>query len=284
MWFLKDKREQKEIEHLRQLLVRTDERPLMIAVMVLQAACMLLLAFKGGSVEGFSLLMAALLPLGTYFGMKLLTHFWPVDRAMVLLTAFLCALSVITLRAVFLDPDKARQQAIYLLPAFGALMIGIVTARILTGREAVIKLAMPLCLALMALPLGFTTASSAKSWINLGFIQFQPSELIKPAAVVIFASGFTREKRLKGWIGTMIYAGLLCAILFLQRDLGAMLLYFLLTLAMFTVGTGKWRFTLLIVLAAFILFMTTIPAAMASWFPRNVPAWAPLSHMSSDLL
>ncbi|MBQ6256659.1 MAG: FtsW/RodA/SpoVE family cell cycle protein, partial [Clostridia bacterium] len=66
----------------------------------------------------------------------------------------------------------------------------------------------------------------------------------------VLASGFTRGKRLKNWIGYMLYAGALCLILFLQRDLGAMLLYFLLILAMFTVGTGKWRYTLLIIAAA----------------------------------
>ena len=244
------KREDREAENLRRLLVRTDERPLEIAVMAFQAACMLLLAFKGETVELFSLLMAAALPLGTYLGLKLLTRLWPVDRAMVLLTAFLCSLSVITLRAVFSLPNKAQTQAIYLLPGFLALMIGIVTARLLTGREFVIRLAIPVFLTLMALPFGFHTSSAARSWVNLGFVQFQPSELLKPATVLVLASGFTREKRISGWIGYMIFGALECVILFLQKDLGAMLLYFLLILAMFTVGTGRWRFTLLILAVA----------------------------------
>ena len=244
------KKERREAEQLKRLLVRTDERPLMIAVMAFQAACMLLLAFKGDSLEWFSLLMSACLPLGTYYGLKLVKHYWPVDRAMYLLTAFLCALSVILLRAVFSLPDKARMQAIYLIPGFSALLIGIWLIRLLTGREALIKIAAPLCLALMALPLGFSTASAARSWINLGVIQFQPSELLKPACVIVLAAGFTREKRFRGWIGWMIFGALMCGILFLQRDLGALLLYFLLTLAMFTVGTGKWRLSLLFLAVA----------------------------------
>ena len=250
MFLSRLKREQREAENLKRLLVRSDERPLEIAVMAFHAACMLLLAFKGEQVEWFSVAMAAALPLGTWLGLGLLKHFWPIDRAMYLLTAFLCGLSVIVLRAVFSLPNKAQTQALYLIPGFIALFIGIMVPRLLSGREIVIKLAMPVFLALMILPLGFRTSSAARSWVNLGFIQFQPSELLKPATVLVLASGFTRGKRLKNWISYMLYAGALCLILFLQRDLGAMLLYFLLILAMFTVGTGKWRYTLLIIAAA----------------------------------
>ena len=250
MLLSKLRRENREVENLRRLLVRTDERPLEIAVMAFQAACMLLLTFKADTVEQFSLIMAAVLPLGTFFGLRLLTRIWPVDRAMVILTAFLCSLSVITLRAVFSLPDKARTQAIYMIPGFLSLMIGIVTSRLLTGRELIIRLSIPVFLGLMALPFGFRTASAARSWVKLGFIQIQPSELLKPATVLVLASGFTREKRLKGWIGYMIFGALECGILFLQKDLGAVLLYFLLILAMFTVGTGRWRFALIVLAAA----------------------------------
>ena len=251
MLFSKKNRARREAEGLRRLLVRTDERPLMILIMVFQAACMLLLAFKGSSIELFSLLAAVCLPLGMYLGLNVLKRFWPIDRAMYLLTAFLCSLSVVTLRAVFSLPNKAQTQAVYLLPGFLALLLGIVIARMFTGRETVIKMAMPLFLALMVLPLGFRTSSAARSWVNLGFIQFQPSELLKPATVLVLASGFTREKRVKGWIGPLIYGALMCGVLFLQKDLGAMLLYFLLVLAMFTVGTGRWRIAMLIIAAAF---------------------------------
>ncbi len=253
MMLTRQKQRYGEAESLKRLLIRTDERPLEAAVMGFQALCMLLLGFKDGDINLFSLMMAALLPLGTYFGLRLITRFWPVDRAMYILTAFLCSLSVILLRAVFKSDEKAHTQALYLLPGYFMLIVGIGVPRILSGREKIIKLMAPCFILLMALPFGFSTASAARSWVNLGFMQFQPSELLKPATVLVLASGFSGEKKLRGWIGYAIYGCVLCSILFLQRDLGAVLLYFMLTAAMFTVGTGKWRLTLLALGAAALL-------------------------------
>ena len=250
MIFTRLDRSQKEAQNLKRLLVRTDERPLEIAVMAFQAVCMLLLSLKDGQIDAFSVLLCACLPLGTYLGLKLITHFWPVDRAMYLITMFLCALSVILLRAVFSSTLKAKTQAMYLVPGFGSLLIGIGVPRLLNGREAIIKLAMPAFVALMLLPFGFTTASAARSWVNLGAIQFQPSELLKPATVLVLASGFSFGKKFGRWIVYALYGFVLCMILLFQRDLGAMLLYFLLICAMFTAGTGKWRLTLIALAAA----------------------------------
>ena len=82
MLLSKLKRDKREAEDLKRLLVRADERPLEIAVMAFQTACMFLLAFKGSSVELFSMIMAVSLPTGTFLGLTLLKHFWPIDRAM----------------------------------------------------------------------------------------------------------------------------------------------------------------------------------------------------------
>ena len=250
MIFSRLSKNRKEAEGLRRLLVRTDERPLEYAVMGFQAACLILLSLKDGALDTFTLAMAFALPIGTFLGLKLIARFWPVDRQMYLLTMFLCSLSVILLRAVFKSTAKAETQALYLLPGFAALLIGIAVPRLFTGREVIIKLAMPLFAALMLLPFGFTTSSAARSWVRLGSMQFQPSELLKPALVLVLASGFSWERKLKGWIAYMIFGASLCAILLVQRDLGAMLLYFMLIMAMFTAGTGKWRLSLLAILIA----------------------------------
>ncbi len=140
MMLTRQKQRYGEAESLKRLLIRTDERPLEAAVMGFQALCMLLLGFKDGDINLFSLMMAALLPLGTYFGLRLITRFWPVDRAMYILTAFLCSLSVILLRAVFKSDEKAHTQALYLLPGYFMLIVGIGVPRILSGREKIIKL------------------------------------------------------------------------------------------------------------------------------------------------
>jgi cell division protein FtsW (lipid II flippase) len=229
---------------LRRRMSRTNEKPLAIAVMGFQAACMLLLAFKDPSVDWFSIRMAVLLPLGTLAGLWL-TSKCCADRCMFLLTAFLCSLSVILLRAVFSTTGRAAQQAKYLGLSIPVMFFGVLLPRFFTGREEkFIGFAMLFGVCFMLSPFAFHTSSAARSWIRVLGHQMQPSELMKPATVFILASCFTQGRRASDWGGGVFFGALNCLILFVQKDLGAMLLYFLLTAAMFAAGTGRWKLTL----------------------------------------
>lgn len=247
-----DARRAKQIESLRRLTSRAYERPLMWLILGFQAACMLLLSFKDGEVNLFSLLMSALLPLGSWAGLSLIRKWTPVDKVIYLLTMYLCSLSVIVLRAVFLSPEKAVTQATYLLPGFGALLIGIGVSRLgghwwyrFLGTAGALG-----ALMLLVWPFAYSTSSAARSWVRLGGRQFQPSELIKAASVYVLAALFGKGKRFGQWIWGILYGAAACGILLLQRDLGALLLYFLLTVAMFYAGTGKGWLTLSALAAA----------------------------------
>ena len=72
----------------RRHLSRANELPLLYVVMAFQFACMLLLAFRDGAPDAFSLRMSVFLPAGTYFGLKLLSRLWPIDRAVYIQVAF----------------------------------------------------------------------------------------------------------------------------------------------------------------------------------------------------
>ena len=242
---MRNEKSMEQAVELRTRMSRTNEKPLAYAVTGFQAACMLLLAFKDGSVDWFSVRMAVLLPLGTLAGCWLTAKCFS-DRCMFLLTAFLCSLSVILLRAVFVPIQRAATQAGYLSVGFVSLFVGLLLPRFFTGRERLITLAMVLGIGFMLMPFAFPTASAAQSWIRIGGRQIQPSELMKPVTVFILASCFSRGRRAREWGGGALFAVILCAILFVQKDLGAMLLYFLLTLAMFAAGTGQWKLTLII--------------------------------------
>lgn len=236
---------------VKRLLYRANEKPLRITVLALQAACMLLLCFRDSGFNLFSLRMALLLPLGTYLGERLLTHFWPIDRALYLLTGFLCSLSIILLRSVFIEPTKASTQSMYLLVGFAAMVLGILVVRGFSGREKLIRIAALPCLILLALPFAFPSRSSAHVWVRFGAFQFQPSELLKPASIFVMASVFSdSDRRFRRWIIGAAYGAAACVILLVQRDLGAVFLYFIVTLAMFVAGTGHQKTALAVLLLA----------------------------------
>ena len=159
--------------------------PLMILIMAFQAVCMVLMAFKDGDVNRFCLIMAFALPLGTWgltYGINKLIY---ADKALILLTAFLAGLGVITLRAVLTSSAKAVSQAMFLPLGCAFMLIGALGIHFIRIRGWMVWLIMAVCVVLMVMPFGFTTASSAKSWIRIAGYQMQPSEFVKPALTTI---------------------------------------------------------------------------------------------------
>ena len=256
------------IDNYRKLISRAYETPLMLLIMVFQAACMGLMAFKDGGINRFCVVMAFALPLGTWGLTYVINKLIYADKALILLTAFLASLGVITLRAVLISPAKAISQAEVLPLGCAFMLLGALLIHFLRIRGWLVWLLMVFCAALMVMPFAFTTASSAKSWIRLWGRQLQPSEFVKPALVVILAYGFTRGSRINDWFVYAFYAAGLCVILLLQKDLGAVLLYFLLTAAMFSVGTGRWKLAL-----AALVFAAAVGAVFVS-FADRIPGFS----------
>ena len=237
-------------ESYRKKLTRTNELPLLYAVMLFQFACMLLLSFRDGAVESFSLTMSLVLPLGTYFGLKILANLWPVDRAMYIQVMFLCSLGVILLRAVFKKETNAYEQAFFIGIGYVCMLFGAGFARRATGTGRFFKLLMPLCIGVMCLPFVFRTSSAANNWVRIGSIQFQPSEMMKPVLIVMLASGFSDKEGWRAWLPYIVFSVIVCGILFMQPDLGSLFLFFLITVSMFYAGTGRKKATLLVLALA----------------------------------
>ena len=94
----------------------------------------------------------------------------------------------------------------------------------------------------MGLPFVFgDTIYGATNWVSIGPLSFQPSEIGKVALVLFLAATLSDGERLKQGYRGLIFPGivLLCALgcLVLQRDLGAVLLYYLTALLMMLVAT-----------------------------------------------
>jgi cell division protein FtsW (lipid II flippase) len=97
--------------------------------------------------------------------------------------------------------------------------------------------------------------NGARLWVRIGPIGFQPSELGKVLVVVFLASYLTQKRELlrvatwrlgplrlppaKHLMPVLVAWGTSLAILFLQRDLGASLLYFGIFVVMLWVATGR---------------------------------------------
>lgn len=234
-----------DCESYRKRMSRAYELPLLYAVMAFQFVSMLLLAFRDDAVDGFSLYMCALLPLGTWTGLSVLKRFFPIDRVLYILTAFLASLSVILLRAVSSTSDLAKGQAPHLLIGFVAMLFGIVFIRALKSWRGFCLVCMIPCLALLAMPMAFHS-STAQNWVYLGPVQFQPSEFVKPALCVILASGFSCEHDIRYLLRYLIFSALCCIVLVIERDFGAVILYFSVTMLMFYTGTHRKLLTFLI--------------------------------------
>ena len=108
---------------------------------------------------------------------------------------------------------------------------------------------------LVATVIGGVQVGGAKAWLDLGFVRFEPAEIVK-ILIVIFLAGFLKDKRellsTPTWkVGKyllphpryfgplLLMWGLSLIILVVQRDLGMALLLFGIFLAMLYVATSR---------------------------------------------
>lgn len=92
------------------------------------------------------------------------------------------------------------------------------------------KLALPIYILsllsglLIFTPLG-STRKGARRWINLGFTTFMPSDAIKVGSIIFFAAFLANKKDKvasfkQGTIPALLYIGLSCGLIYMQKDLG----------------------------------------------------------------
>ncbi|HRY62499.1 MAG TPA: putative peptidoglycan glycosyltransferase FtsW, partial [Candidatus Paceibacterota bacterium] len=114
-------------------------------------------------------------------------------------------------------------------------------------------------------------AKGARSWIDLGFTTFQPTEFMKLGFVLLYASYLAGIKdKIKtfkyGVLPSIIILGVPVGILLLQNDLGSTLSPIAAGIAMFLVAGGQKRYVAGGVIAAIIIVAITAfvsPHAMA---------------------
>lgn len=105
-------------------------------------------------------------------------------------------------------------------------------------------------------PLGFSHGG-ARRWVSLGFISFQPAELLKFAVIVFFSYWFSRfQKEIKTWkYGFFAFIGFVSiAILPLmkQPDSGSLALIGLVSFAIYWLRGAPWKHILITIAAGLI--------------------------------
>lgn len=235
-----------KVERMRKALMRSNTRLLLSGVVLFQALTLLLAAFRGGTVSVQALTLAVVVPTVTILTTNVLGRIWPVDRAILILVLLLLSVGIITLTGIARSEITPRTHAIYAALGVVSMLIGAAFIRKWTSWK---KFALPLaalCLMALFLPMAIGTEKyGAKNWINLpGGFSVQPSEFVKPVLIVVLASGFSNRPRFVKCLPWIAFAAMCCGILLLEKDLGAVLLYFLTTVLMYYAATSNALLTL----------------------------------------
>lgn len=237
----------RSIEGMRRALMRSNTRLLLSAVMLFQFTAMLLVSLQEQPVDTQALILAVALPAATWLVTMLFGKIWPIDRAILILVMLLCSVGIITLSDIARAKITPLTQAIYAAVGIGAMAVGIVFIRSVRHWKKWILPGMVLCLAALASPWAFgTVQNGARNWITIipDQLTLQPSEFIKPALILILAASLAGRPRFVKCLPAILFAAACCGILLIQRDLGAVLLYFLTTLLIYFVATSNWLITL----------------------------------------
>lgn len=232
-----------KVDKMKRALMRSNTRLLLSAVMIFQVIAMLVIAFQSGTANLQALILAAALPLATALVTALMGKAWPVDRAILIMVLFLCSVGLITLSDIAKSDETPRTQAIYALVGLAAMFIGTAFIRGWRHWKKFTPALMGLCvLALLTpwlpAPIG-GWYQGARNWVHLGPLNGQPSEFMKPILILILASCFANRPRFVKCLPGIAFAAVCCGILLAERDLGAVLLYFLTTVFMYYVATSN---------------------------------------------
>ncbi|MAQ77409.1 hypothetical protein CL684_02700 [Candidatus Campbellbacteria bacterium] len=130
-------------------------------------------------------------------------------------------------------------------------------------------------------PLGFSHGG-AQRWISLGFISFQPAELLKFAVIVFLSAWFAQyHDRIKEWKYGFwafgIIVGLAVLPLMLQPDSGSFLLIGLVSFILYWLRGASWKHVIVIMLAA-----TGALSVYAAFNPHVVDRLQTFTNPNSD--
>lgn len=124
-------------------------------------------------------------------------------------------------------------------------------------------------------PLGMTINGS-KRWINLGFMQLQPSEFAKPLFCMLLASSFKDKVNLKSitkWIGTYIPMLIVLLLVLKQPNLSMAVILSVTTFGLYIAAKGPWQLIAAMGIGAGAGIMTVLPKLLQGYQMDRINIW-----------
>lgn len=201
-----------------------------VSIFYISAFCLLFLR----DCQWQALALAVAVPLAGAFTTGFLPRLFPVDKLLLSLTNFLCALGLLVLYDT--NPTYAYHQSIYYFVGLAAMVVCIYLIRVGRNFRLLVWPMMLLSLVLLILPLCIGKETyGAKNWFYVGGISVQPSEIVKLTLIIVI-SRFMADRRLIPWLGFSVAC---LGVLMLQADLGTALLYYGVALMLYFASSGN---------------------------------------------
>ena len=224
---------------------RVGAAKVLLAVLIFVMAAFILLSFSKEKFDARTLLFMALTMLLIMVQHMLLCFILPNgDRLTGVLVGFLMGIGLVM--QYRLNADTALRQLIFSCFGLAAMVIMLMLMKkpivlmYLRIPAAIISLGI-----LGALMFVGKESGGAVNWISIGGILFQPSEFVKIAMIIVLAGAMSERTSLRELIVPTLFAVAVCALLVLQRDLGAAMLMAMVYMLMFYAATCKLGTTLL---------------------------------------
>ena len=234
-----------DLATMRRATRRADDGMLCGLLLLFQATAMLLLTFRTNPIDQQALILAGAMPAVTLLVMKGIPKIWRVDKVILAMVLFLGSVSVVTLTAIARSSETPLTQAIYIVAGLIVMMAAIIFVRKIKNWQGWTIPLMALSLAVIALPLIIGDwKNGAKNWIEISqggrtLISVQPSEFVKVSLMVVLAGCLSaRQSRIRK-LTAVAFGAILCGVLLLERDLGALLLYFFTTIILYFLATSN---------------------------------------------
>jgi len=134
----------------------------------------------------------------------------------------------------------------FILGFFAALIIGLVDIRVIY-KYSYVMFFISVCL-LALVPIVGDTGKGAQRWLDLGFLKFQPSELVKITLILALAKFYHKVNmnnisKFKTIFAALSIIAIPSVLTLIQPDLGTSLLIIMIGLSiMFACGVSKWFF------------------------------------------
>lgn len=178
----------------------------------------------------------------------------------------LVAAGTITMNSfVGVSPFFERQVIWALLSIVCFFVLSFIDFRFLKRSGILAALFLGSCIVLIALLFFGQFVNGARSWINLGFFSFQPTDPVKIVLILILAKYFSRRHveiaNVRHILFSGFYAFTIFALVFLQPDFGSSLIIFSIWLGMVLVsGISKKHLAIVffVGLASFALLWTSV--------------------------